>query len=95
MSYRRNFEVLEPLNGPVPSKGVEGYTLSKNLNYVAWIIGLTLLFWLILWFWKPTWVQNKDVNGQVTGEANAWLALLWGFIIALIITLIIFLFTRK
>ncbi|MCL6572773.1 MAG: hypothetical protein K6T88_14000 [Bacillus sp. (in: Bacteria)] len=95
MSYRRNFEVLEPVNGPVSNKGVDGYTLSKHVNYVAWLIGLTLLFWLILWFWKPTWLQMKDANGQPTGQANAWLALLWGFIIALVITLIIFLLERK
>lgn len=97
MSYRSNYQVLEPVPGPVPARGTDNYSLNKSGNFLAWLIGLTILFWLILWFlWKPTWIQNKDANGVPTGQLNPWLALIWAFILALIISAIIYwLFNRK
>ena len=95
MSYRRNFESLEPVPGPVPVVNNNNYGLSNGGHLLAWLIGLTVLFWLIFWLWDPTFVQNKNANGTPNGTPNPWLALLWGFIVAIVIVALIWLFTRN
>ncbi len=59
----------------------------------AWIIIvfiiIVVIIWLLLFAFKPTFVQKKDKHGQPTGEVDNGLACLWAVIIAIVIVIII------
>jgi uncharacterized BrkB/YihY/UPF0761 family membrane protein len=51
------------------------------LIYLVIMIVILLLFYLI----KPTWVQDKDENGDPNGDVSVWKSLLWSLFISFLI----------
>lgn len=70
-------------------------TGTKKLGFITlllWFIILALIFWIILYAWKPTLVQQTDQRGNPTGEPDGLKVLVFSLIIALIIVILIFIF---
>ena len=61
-------------------------------SYFIWFVIIVLITWFVLYLWKPTWVMKKDDTGKVTSEINTGSILLWSLVIAIGITLLIWLF---
>ena len=55
-----------------------------------WFLILAVIFWIILYAWKPESLQKKNERDIPTGEVNAGAVLLVSIIIAILISLIIF-----
>lgn len=59
----------------------------------AWVIIVfiivVVIIWLLLFAFKPEFVQKKNKHGQPTGEVDNGLAILWAIIIAIIICIIV------
>jgi hypothetical protein len=61
-------------------------------SLVLCFVVLTLIFWGLLYWTRPVLVQNTGLNGRPDGTPSLGKSLLGGFLIALLITLVIWLF---
>jgi disulfide bond formation protein DsbB len=68
--------------------------IKKKYGAGAYFLGfiiLAVIVWLILYLWKPSWVQQKDAMGNATGNINTSAIIIWSIVIAAIITAIVWL----
>lgn len=69
------------------------YYMGKGAsNLLIWFVVLALIFWAVLYFFKPKVVQKVGLDGRPTGVSDVGKSLLGGLLIALLIVLIIWLF---
>lgn len=68
---------------------VDANVKQGGCGLLLWFVILAVLVWFILYAVRPVSLQQKDENGNPTGQVDAWKALLAAIIIALIIILII------
>ncbi len=82
---------------PVPTRGgrasfdYEKITGAGAGNLILWFVVIGLIAWCLLYALKPTVVQKVGLDGLPTGDADTGKTLLGALLIALIITLIIWL----
>lgn len=62
------------------------------VNYIFWFFIIAIITWFILFILKPSFIQTKDVNGNVTGDINNGKLLVTAIIVAIIIIIILALF---
>lgn len=81
---------IESLQCNEPSCMTPCYGLGNGVgNLIIWFIVIAVIAFFLIWAFNPSWVQNKDSNGQANGERNAGKVLIASLVIALIIVLII------
>lgn len=98
---RAQFQAPRPLTDlardtrdPVVVDG--NYQLGRGMNnLIIWLVVLTLIFWGLFYWFKPAIVQSRGIDGRLTGTANVGRSLLAGFLIALLITLLIWVFRSR
>ena len=74
----------------IHGKGYDGHHHGTNWAWIIIVfIIIVVIIWLLLFAFKPTFVQKKDKHGHPTGEVDNGLAGLWAVIIAIIIVIII------
>lgn len=61
------------------------------LHYLLFFIILAVILYLIFYFFKFSFVQNKDLSGAPTGEVNQGKAIGWAIVISLIIVALVYL----
>jgi len=61
------------------------------LHYLLFFIILAVVLYLIFYFFKFSFVQNKDLTGAPTGDVNQGKAIGWSIIISLIIVALVYL----
>lgn len=93
-------QVLEPISQPgqvqeETNTNKEMFLFQNNYtSLLLWFVIITIIVWLFLYFLKPVWVQETDLPGNPTGIVSIWKSFLWAVIIALILTLIIWVIRR-
>jgi len=62
----------------------------KWVTLLLWFIILTIVWWIILYAWKPTAVQTRDSKGNPTGDPDGAKVLVASLLLSLIITILLF-----
>lgn len=81
----------EPCEKPCDPCETYGWGSNFWTFFIIWVV-VTIVVALILWAVKPSWVLNKDANGQpIAGSVNAGQLILWSVLIGLVVGIIIWL----
>lgn len=64
-------------------------------QFIIWFIIITVIIWFILYSVKPDFIRRTTPDGTVTEEIDNGRALVWAIVIALIIVILIGLFTYR
>lgn len=60
-------------------------------NILLWFVVVTVLAWILLYFLKPTAVQQTNAQGEPTGVADAGKSFIGALLIGLLVALVIWL----
>ena len=60
------------------------------VNLLVWFLIITAIVWLFLYVLKPGFIQQKDINGNPTGNIDQTQAILWSLLIAALIVIILY-----
>ena len=61
---------------------------------LIWFIVVAIITWLLLFAFNPDFIQERDANGQPTGEIDHSQLLLWTAVISLVVTFIIWIILK-
>lgn len=61
------------------------------IHYLLFFIILAVILYLIFYFFKFPFVQNKDLSGNLTGDVNQGRAIWTAILVSLIITVLAYL----
>jgi len=61
------------------------------LTIILWFIIISIIAWIVLWSWKPTFVQQVDSQGNATGEPDGAKVLIASIIIGVLGIILIYL----
>lgn len=61
---------------------------SFKSSLLFWLVGITLIVWLYLQFYRPNFVQYKDEDGNPTGDVDVALVLGISLLVAFVLCLI-------
>jgi len=68
---------------------------NKWINLLVWFLVASILSYVILYTWNPTYLQKKDATGKATGVSDPIMTIIASIIIGLIVLLIVWFFQRK
>ena len=82
---------LAPTGGDVTVINTEPRRTGNFTNLILWFILIFLAAYALLYATKPSWVQRTDaLTGRPNGERDQGKLIFWSLILALVITLIIY-----
>lgn len=64
------------------------------VNLLVWFLVVSILAYVILYTWNPTWLQKADASGKPTGVSDPTTTIITSVVIGLIIAAILY-FIRK
>jgi hypothetical protein len=64
------------------------------VNLLVWFLVVSILAYVILYTWNPTWLQKTDATGKATGVSDPTTTIIASVVIGLIIAAILY-FIRK
>jgi len=88
-------EVVYEKREPKSTKKMFSWGKRDFVHYLIYFIVVAVIVYLIFYFLKFDFVQQKDSTGALTGNLDQSKAIIWSIVIALIFVLLVYLLAGK